>query len=108
MKLPRITKSEITKDKNGENVPIQKSRKQYQSILILSDNDFQQNSRVLYTFVLNKFFGQLLDISPKIFISVYTFNSEFSYIEVCFTDQNFKPLEVEDKINITLQLLNRV
>ena len=46
--------------------------------------------------------SQLLDISPKNFIFSKTFNSEFLYIEVWFTDQNSKPLEIEDKINITL------
>ena len=59
-------------------------------------------SRVLHTFASNKSFGQLLDISPKHFIFLKTFDSEFSYIEVWFTHQNFKPLEIENKINITL------
>ena len=45
-------------------------------------NDYQQDSRVLYTFALNKSFGQLLDISPKNFIFLKTFYSDFSYIEV--------------------------
>ena len=65
-------------------------------------NDYQQDSRVLYTFAPNKSFGQLLNISPKNFIILKTSNSEFSYIEVLFTDQNSKLLQVEDKINITL------
>ena len=65
------------------------------------NNDYQQDSRVLYTFIANKSFGQLLDISPKNFIFLKTFDSEFSYIEVWCTDQNSKPLEIEDKINIT-------
>ena len=66
------------------------------------DGDYQQDSRVLYNFVPNKSFGQLLNVSPKTFIFLKTFNSEFSYIEVLFTDQSSKPLETEDKINITL------
>ena len=49
-------------------------------------NDYQHDSRVLYTFVPNKSFGQLLDISPQNFIFLKTFNSEFSYIEVWFTN----------------------
>ena len=65
-------------------------------------NDYQHDSGVLYTFVLNKSFDQLLDISPKNFIFLKTFNSELSYTEVWFTDQNSTPLETEDKINITL------
>ena len=66
------------------------------------NRNYQQDSRVLDTHVPNNSFGQLLDISPKNFIFLKTFNSEFSYIEVWFTDQNSKPLETEDKINITL------
>ena len=68
----------------------------------IANTDYQQDSRVLYTFVHNKSFGQLLDILPKNFIFLETFDSEFLYIKVCFTDQNSKPLEIEDKINITL------
>ena len=66
------------------------------------NNDYQQDSRVLYTFVADKSFDQLLDISSKNFIFLKNFDSEFSYTEVWFTDQNSKPLEIEDKINITL------
>ena len=51
---------------------------------------------------VNKSFGQLFDISPKNFIFLKTFNLEFSYIEVWFTDQNSNSLEIKDKINITL------
>ena len=52
----------------------------------------------MYTLVPDKSFGQLLDISPKNFILIKTFDSHFSYIKVWFTDQNYKPLEIEDKI----------
>ena len=52
-------------------------------------------------FVSNKQFGQLLDISPRSFTFSKTLNSEFSYIEVWFTDRNSKPLEIVYKINIT-------
>ena len=58
--------------------------------------------RVLYTFVPNKSFGQLLDISPKNLTFSKTLHLDFLYIEVWFTDQNSKLLEIEDKINITL------
>ena len=56
----------------------------------------------MYTFVPNKSFGQLLDISSKNVIFLKAFDSEFSYIEVWFTDQNSKLLQTEDKININL------
>ena len=102
MKLLGYTTSKITRDKNGENVPLLEITEVVLIHCNISNNDYQQVSRVLYTFVPNKSFGQLLDISPKSFIFLKTFNSEFSYIEVCFTDRNSKPLEIEDKTNITL------
>ena len=65
----------------------------------IANNNFQQDSRVLHTFIPNKLFGQLLDISQKIVFSK-TFNSELSCIEVWVTYQNSKPLQIEDKITI--------
>ena len=102
MKLLGSTKSKITKDKNIENVPHLEITEVVLIHCNIVNKDYQQDSRVLYIFVPNKSFGQLLDISPKSFIFLQTFDSEFSYIEVCFTDQNSKPREIEDKINITL------
>ena len=62
--------------------------------------DYQQDSKVLYTIIPNKQFGQLLNISsPKNLILLNICDSEFSNIEVWSTDQNSKPLEIEDKIN---------
>ena len=58
--------------------------------------------KVQESFVSNKSFVQVLDISPNNFIFLKTFNSEFSSIEVWFTDHNSKPLEIEDKTNIIL------
>ena len=68
----------------------------------IANNDYQQDSRVLYTFLPNKSFGSLLEISPKNHIFLKTFNPEFQEIEVWFTDQESQPLEIEDKINLTL------
>ena len=65
MKLLGSTESKITNDKNGENVP------KFEVVLIhcnIVNNNYQHNSRALHTFVSNKSFGQLLDISPKNFI----------------------------------------
>ena len=104
MKLFGSTKSKMTKDKKGENVP----RLEVTEVVLIHfnivNNNYQQDSRVLYKFVPNKSFGKLLDISQKKIILLKTFNSKFSYIEVWFTDQHSKPLEIEDKINITLIL----
>ena len=102
MKLLRSTESKITKDKNGENVP---HLEIVELVLIhcnIVNNNYQQNSRILYTLVPNKPFGSLLEISPPNHIFLKTFNSEFQEIKVWFTDQNNRPLEVEDKINLTL------
>ena len=74
-------------------------------VLVLSNivnNDYQHNFRVFYIFISNKSFGQLLDISPKSFIFLKAFDSEFSCIEVLFTHQNSKLLKIGDKLNITL------
>ena len=102
MKLLESTKSKIIKDENGANVPHLEITEVVLVLCNIVNNDYQQNSRVLYTFVPNKSFGQLPYISAKYFISLKAFNSEFLYIEVWFTDQNSKPLEIEDKTNITL------
>ena len=88
MKLLGSTKIKINKDINGENVP----RLEIAEVLLIHgnivDSNYQLNSRDLHAFVPNKSVGQWLDISPKNFMFLKTFNSEFSYIEVWFTDQN--------------------
>ena len=102
MNLLGSTESKITKDKNGENVP---HLEILELVLIhcnIVNNNYWQNSRILYTFVPNKPFGSLLDISPPNHIFLKTFNSEFQEIKVWFTDQNSNPLEVEHKINLTV------
>ena len=70
--------------------------------LNIVNNNYKWNSRFLYAFVLNKWFDQLLNHSPSKFIFLKTSNSEFSYIEVSFIDENSNALEIEDKINVTL------
>ena len=104
MKLFGSTKSNINKDKNGENVPHLEITEVVLIHCYIVNNGYQQDSRVLHTFIPNKSFGKLLDISPKNFTFSKNLKSEFSYIEVWFTDQNSKPLEIEDKINITIVL----
>ena len=102
IKLLGSTESKITGEKNGENV----SHLEIVELVLIHcnivNNDYKQNSRILYTFVPNKPFGSLLEISPSNHIFLKTFNSEFQEIKVWFTDQNNNPLEVEDKLNITL------
>ena len=95
-------KKVVDKDKNGENVPKLES---VEVILVhcnLVKNDYQHTSKVLFTCVPNKEFGQLLDISPHVFTMMNTANTEFSSVEVWFTDQASKALENEDNVNLTL------
>ena len=56
----------------------------------------------LFTFVPNKQFGQLITITPQSLTMLKTTNAEFSFIEIWFTDQNNRPLEIADNVNITL------
>ena len=100
-KLLSSTKNKITKYKNDKNV----SHLEITEVVIIHcnivNNDYQQNSRVLYTFVPNKSFCQLPDISPKNQLHFQNLLLEdFHILKVCFTCQNSKPLEMEDKINI--------
>ena len=102
MNLRENTESKITKDKNGENEPHLEITEVVLVHCNLANNDYQQDSRILYTSIPNKPFRSLLEISPKNHIFLKRFNSEFQEIKIWFTDQNSMPLEVEDKINLTL------
>ena len=77
MKLLRSTKNEINRDENGENLPHLQINEVELVHSIIVNNDYKQDSRVLYTFIPNKSFGQFLDISSKSFIFLKTFDSEF-------------------------------
>ena len=101
MKLLGSTKKDAGKDKNGD-VPKLES---VEVVLVpsnLVNNSYQQASKVLFTFVSNKQFRQLITIWPHSLTMLKTTNSEFLSIEVWFTDQNNRPLEIEDRVNITL------
>ena len=102
MKLLGSTENKKSKNKNDENVPHLEITEVILVHYNMVNNDYQQNSKVLYTFVPNKPFGGLLDISPTNHIFLKTFNSEYNEIEVWFTDQNSQPLEIEEKINLTV------
>ena len=93
MKLLGSTKNKITKDKNGENVPHLEITEVALVHCNIVNNDYQQDSRVVYTFAPNKPFGSLLEISPKNHIFLKTSNSENNEIKVWFTDQNSQLLE---------------
>ena len=102
MKLLGRAKDIIDSDKNGENVPRLENVEVVLLHCNLVNNSYQQASRVLFTFVPNKQYGQLISISPKSLIFLKTMNTEFSEIEILFTDQNNNSLENEDNVNISL------
>ena len=67
----------------------------------LVKNNFQHNSKVLFTFAPNKQFGQLINISPHSLTMMNTINTEFSFVEVWFTDLASKTIEIEDNVSLT-------
>ena len=85
IKLFGSTKSKITENENGKNLP----HLEITEVVLL------------FTFVSNKPCGQVLDISPKNVTFLKIFKLEFSYIAVWFTDQKSKPPEIEDKVQST-------
>ena len=102
MKLLGSTENKITNGKNGENVPHLEITEVVLVDCDIVNNDYQQDSSILYTFVPNRPFGSLLEISSTNHIFLKTFNSEYDEIKVWFIDQNSQPLETEDRINLTM------
>ena len=99
MKLLGSTKKDVEADKNSQNVPILESVKVVLVHCNLVKNDCHHTSKVLFSFVPSKLFGQLINISLTM---MNTVNTEFPFVEVWFTDQVGKALEIEDNVNLTL------
>ena len=102
MRLLGNSAGTIDGDKNRELVPKLES---VDFVLVhcnLVNNSYQQASKVLFTFVTNKKYGQLITVSPESLIMLKTVNTEFSFIEIWFTDQDNRTLEIEDSVNISL------
>ena len=102
MKLLGSTNKVVDEDKNGENVPKLESVEVVLFHCNLVKNDYQHASKVLFSFVPNKKFGQLLNISPHVFTMMNTINTEFSSVEAWFTDQSSKALEIEYNVTLTV------
>ena len=106
MKLFGSIKKLKYKTKNGEKVP---SLELVEVILVqcnLVDNQYQQKSEELYTFTPNKSYAYLLNVEPSNLVFLKTYNTEFDEIIIIFIDQNGRPLEIKDKVNLTL-LINK-
>ena len=102
MRLLGSTKKDVDKDKNGEIVPKLESVEVVLMHCNLVKNDYQHASKVLFSFVPDKQFGQVINVKQNFLIMMNTVNTEYSHIEVWFTDQCSKALEIEDNINLTL------
>ena len=102
MKLLGGTEKDVDKDKDVEDEPKLESVEVVLVHCNLVNNSYQQASKVLFTFVPNKQISQLIIISTHLLAMLKTTNTEFQSIKVWFTDQNKRPLEIENSINITL------
>ena len=102
MRLLGSTTNSIDKDKNSELFPKLESVDLVLVHYNLVNNSYQRASKVLFTFVPNKKHGQLITVSPLSLIMLKTVNTEFSFIEIWFTDQENRPSEIEDSVNISL------
>ena len=102
MKLFGSTKKLIDKKENGEHVPILEVVEVGIVQCNLVDNQYQQKSEVLHTSTPNKCYAYLLNVEPSNLVFLKTYNAEFDEIIITFTDQNERPFEVEDTVNLKL------
>ena len=102
MKSLGSTKQDVDSNKNSENVTKLESAEVVLVHCNLVKNDYQHTSKVLFSFVPNKQFGLLINISPRFLTMMNTVNTDFSFVEVWFTDQTSKAIEIEDNVNLTL------
>ena len=103
MRLLESTKKDADSDKNSENVPKLESAEVVLVHCNLVKNDYKYTSKVLFSFVPNKQFGPLINISTHSLTMMNTV-TEFSFLKVWFTDQVTKALEIEDNVNLTLTI----
>ena len=102
MRLLGRTKKYVDADKNGEIVPKIESVEVVLVHCNLVENDDQHTSKVLFSFAPSKQFGQLINISSHSLTLMNTVNTKISSVEVWFTDQATKALEIEDNVNLTV------
>ena len=102
MKLLESTEKDVDQDKDGEDLTKLESVEVVLVHCNLVNNNYQQASKVLFTLVPNKQFGELINIAPHSLIMLSTTNTKFSSIEVWFIDQSSEPLQTEDSVNLTL------
>ena len=97
----------IDTTKNGENVPKLEIIRNVLVFCNLVENDYLQDSKLLFSFVPNSRFGSLLSITPQVLKYCDTVDSIFDYIEISFADQNGRPLEIGDDITVRIIIKNQ-
>ena len=102
MQLLGSSKKVIDKNKDSEIVPRLEAVEVVLVHCNLVNNNYHQASKVLFTFVPNKQFSQLITVTPHSLTLLKTTDAEFSFIEIWFTDQNNRALEIEENVNIIL------
>ena len=102
MKLLGSAKKDVNKDKDGEDVPKLESVEVVLVHCNLVNNSYQKASKVLFTFVPNKQFGQLITIFFHSLAMLKVTSKKFQSVELWFTDQNNRLLQIEDSVNITI------
>ena len=104
MKTLESAKKDVDKDKDEETVPKLKSVEVVLVHCNLVKNDYQYTWKVLFSFVRNKQFGQLINTSTHSLTIINTANTEFSLVEVWFRDQASKALEIDDIVKLAIIL----
>ena len=104
MKTLESAKKDVDKDKDEETVPKLKSVEVVLVHCNLVKNDYQYTWKVLFSFVRNKQFGQLINTSTNSLTMINTANTEFSLVEVWFRDQASKALEIDDDVKLAIIL----
>ena len=102
MTLLESTKKYVDQDKDREDVPKLESIEVVLEHCNLVNNNYQQVSEVLLTFVPNKQFEQLNTIALRSLTMLNTTITEFSYVDAWATDQNSTQTEIEGNSNMTL------
>ena len=97
----------IDTTKNGENVPKLEIVRNVLVFCNLVQNVYLQDSKLLFSFVPNSRFGSLLSITPQVLKYCDTVDSIFDYIEISFTDQNGRPLQIDDDITVSIIIKNQ-
>ena len=97
----------IDTTRNGENVAKLEIVSNVLVFCNLVQNDYLQDSELLFSFVPNSRFRSLLSITPQVLKYCDTVDSIFDYIEILFTDQNGRSLEIDDEITVSIIVKNQ-